>query len=216
MKLVNSMNYNDLIESSLSFLNFKKTLREASKDSHNNEYMTNCTMNVIDFDQYKDYYIKQLNLPKIYDYKDEEKTRNIKSNDVLFIYNDEIYFIEFKNGSINKTDTFKIHTKLYDSLLIILDILGENISFSKENIKYILVFNEEKKHNAKSFNSTDLQYITSRVGQLANDEIIQFDLHKFKDIYLNEVHTYTKSEFERMFVDKYKNIDMFVNACSGA
>lgn len=210
------MNYNDLIESSLSFLNFKKTLREASKDSHNNEYMTNCTMNVIDFDQYKDYYIKQLNLPKIYDYKDEEKTRNIKSNDVLFIYNDEIYFIEFKNGSINKTDTFKIHTKLYDSLLIILDILGENISFSKENIKYILVFNEEKKHNAKSFNSTDLQYITSRVGQLANDEIIQFDLHKFKDIYLNEVHTYTKSEFERMFVDKYKNIDMFVNACSGA
>lgn len=204
------MKYNDLISYSSKF---KKTLCETSKDEQHNEYMTNCKMNVIDFDEYKDYYIKELNLPNIYDKQNNIKTRNIKSNDALFVTNDEIYFIEFKNGSISQTDTFNIHTKLYDSLLIILDTLCENVSYSKKKVSYILVFNEEKKHKAKSFDSSSLQYLSSRFSELAKNEIIQFNLHKFKDIYLNEVHTYTKSQFERNFVKKYQNIDMFEQLC---
>lgn len=201
------MSYNKLIDSALGF---KKTLNEASKDTKNCEYMTKSSINVIDFDTYKDYYIKELSLPDIYDEENEIQTRNIKSNDALFINNDEIYFIEFKNGAIrSKSDRFNIHTKLYDSLLIILDILNKNMSFAKKNIKYILVFNEDKNPKANSCEATPFQYMISRLTELSNDEIIQFDLHKFKDIYLNEVHTYTKSQFDRNFVKRFENVDMF-------
>ncbi|WP_152607244.1 hypothetical protein [Terrisporobacter othiniensis] len=202
------MSSNYLISSGCQF---RETLSETSKDTANNEYMTNSNMNVINFDSYKEFYINKLNLPIIYDSRNTPQKRGIKSNDALFINNDEIYFIEFKNGSINDSNNgpFSLHTKLYDSLLILLDTIDENISFSRKNIKYILVFNETKKHKAKSFRSNSLNAISSRLADLSNKEIIHFDLHKFKDIYLNEVHTYTKSQFERNFVRRFQNIDMF-------
>lgn len=207
------MNYNDLITNGLSF---KETLSETSKDTTNNESMTDSQLNVINFDKYKDFHIDNLNLPNIYDFNNNIQIRGIKSNDVLFINKDEIYFIEFKNGAIDNKANNNIHTKLYDSLLIILDALEQSVSFARNNIKYILVYNEDKKHRSSSFNSAALNAISSRLAELSKKEVIHFNLHKFKDVYLKEVHTYTKSEFERKFVDKYKNIDMFVNECSGA
>lgn len=54
-------------------------------------------------------------------------------------------FIEFKNGIISQTVNYELRLKIYESLLILLDIINENISFSRKKISYILVYNEDKK-----------------------------------------------------------------------
>ena len=79
------------------------TLKQTSKDDNNEEYMTESTIRVINFDSVGgDKYSKnnKLNI-------------QLKTNDVLFLHNDKKYtFIEFKNGKLldktNKIDIKKL------------------------------------------------------------------------------------------------------------
>ena len=66
-------------------IEYKSTLKKTSKDDSNN-YMTNSDLQVIDFDCLKDKYTGKI----------EFKGVGIKSNDALFIQDENYVFIEFK------------------------------------------------------------------------------------------------------------------------
>ena len=185
------------------------TLKQTSKDDNNEEYMTESTIRVINFDSVGgDKYSKnnKLNI-------------QLKTNDVLFLHNDKKYtFIEFKNGKLvdktNKIDIKKlkdIELKILNSLFVLGDIEEKSLSSLKEITDYILVYNEEKNTpNERNSISEIGNYfinqgnISSEKTKTEREEIICFGLEKFKDYCFKNVHTYSKEEFEEKFVKKYE------------
>ena len=113
------------------------TLKETSLDDGGSvaAYMTDSQIEVVDFDKVKDDYAGNLHLPI-----------RPQSNDALHIAlgsNDT--FIEFKNGSLRYEEKRKeVRRKVYDSVLMLTDIIGENISYTRKHLNYILVYNETK------------------------------------------------------------------------
>ena len=185
------------------------TLKQTSKDDNNEEYMTESTIRVINFDSVGgDKYSKnnKLNI-------------QLKTNDVLFLHNDKKYtFIEFKNGKLldktNKIDIKKlkdIELKILNSLFVLGDIEEKSLSSLKEITDYILVYNEEKNTpNEKNSISEIGNYfinqgnISSEKTKTEREEIICFGLEKFKGYCFKNIHTYSKEEFEEKFVKKYE------------
>ena len=185
------------------------TLKQTSKDDNNEEYMTESTIRVINFDSIGgDKYSKnnKLNI-------------QLKTNDVLFLHNDKKYtFIEFKNGKlVDKTNKINIkklkdiELKILNSLFVLGDIEEKSLSSLKEITDYILVYNEEKNTpNERNSISEIGNYfinqgnISSEKTKTEREEIICFGLEKFKDYCFKNVHTYSKEEFEEKFVKKYE------------
>ena len=185
------------------------TLKQTSKDDNNEEYMTESTIRVINFDSVGgDKYSKnnKLNI-------------QLKTNDVLFLHNDKKYtFIEFKNGKLldktNKIDIKKlkdIELKILNSLFVLGDIEEKSLSSLKEITDYILVYNEEKNTpNERNSISEIGNYfinqgnISSEKTKTEREEIICFGLQKFKGYCFKNIHTYSKEEFEEKFVKKYE------------
>ena len=185
------------------------TLKQTSKDDNNEEYMTESTIRVINFDSVGgDKYSKnnKLNI-------------QLKTNDVLFLHNDKKYtFIEFKNGKLldktNKIDIKKlkdIELKILNSLFVLGDIEKKSLSSLKEITDYILVYNEEKNTpNERNSISEIGNYfinqgnISSEKTKTEREEIICFGLEKFKGYCFKNIHTYSKEEFEEKFVKKYE------------
>jgi len=121
------------------------------------------------------------------------------SNDALYIKNnDEIYFIEFKNGKIDTEAKLEIKLKICESLLIFMDIINKDLSFTRESVKYILVYNQEK--NASE--SKDYLY-KHKIEEKAKEKSIQASLRRFEKLYFKEVFTVTKEEFETVFIKKW-------------
>lgn len=187
---------------------FFSTLRETSKDTTKAEsdasrYMTKSEMVVINFDAVKDFYVKELAVPEV-----------PKSNDAFVIVSDDdAYFIEFKNGEIDISKNYQIKVKIYDSLLLLLDMIEKNISFSREHLHYILVYNEDILHSSPQFNKEEfdkvkMQFsphrdkIVKKINRLAGKKYIQFGLKKFERLYFKSVDTYTKQQFEQLFIKK--------------
>ena len=185
------------------------TLKQTSKDDNNEEYMTESTIRVINFDSVGgDKYSKnnKLNI-------------QLKTNDVLFLHNDKKYtFIEFKNGKLldktNKIDIKKlkdIELKILNSLFVLGVIEEKSLSSLKEITDYILVYNEEKNTpNERNSISEIGNYfinqgnISSEKTKTEREEIICFGLEKFKGYCFKNIHTYSKEEFEEKFVKKYE------------
>lgn len=191
-----------------NFESYKITLKESSKDKHNKtneEYMSQLEYEIINFDEIKNIYLSKLN-PKPSD--------TPFSNDALFNYNDEWYFIEFKNGTIDNLTNAEIKTKIYDSLLIFLDMIDKNIEYSRNKMNYILVFNEQKIEKnciSKQFNKEEyLEYneipsknspsfadITSLMDDLAgNFGRAQFGLERYENFLFHKVLTIPKYRFD--------------------
>ena len=187
------------------------TLKQTSKDDNNEEYMTESQIKVINFDSVGgDKYTRNNNL-----------SIQLKTNDVLFLHNDERYtFIEFKNGKLldksNRIDIKKlkdIELKILNSMFVLGDIEGKSLNTLKEITNYILVYNEEKNSpNEKNSISEIGNYFVNQGSSLSvgentfgKDEIICFGLEKFKGYCFKNVHTYSKEEFEEKFVKKMEN-----------
>lgn len=166
----------------------RSSFKETSRDSDSGEikYMTNSEVQVINFDGVKDDYISKMKLSDI-----------PCSCDALYIANNErIFLIEFKNGVVNRKKAYNVYNKIYDSLLIFNDIIGENISFCRNNLFFILVYNEEK--NPK-------EIISKYMHKKAKENHAEFNLDKFEKIYFKKVLTYTEKEFEDSFLSKIEN-----------
>lgn len=173
----------------------KDTLKELSKDDHDEreqstiEYMTESDFRAVDFDEVKKIYANGLG----------HSENDLNSVDGLAHTDTELVFIEFKNG---KVENKNVKDKIRDSLLIFCDKTGTNISYTRQNMDFILVYNEQKNRLPNQYTKGMMQrsdsrsFITKRFVQLAREEIVLFGLERFKSLYFKDVHTYTQEEFE--------------------
>ncbi len=79
----------------------------------------------------------------------------------------------------------------------------ENISFCRNNIYFILVYNEGKNPDGKSEikqEDSSKARISKYVHRKAKKKFVRFGLDRFEKIYFKEVFTYTESEFEKAFL----------------
>lgn len=175
-------------------------LKETSIDKHDKKIkpMTQSTREAINFDQVKNKYVADLSLSTI-----------PKSNDALFDEgNGELVFVEFKNGLMNREEQFAVRKKIYDSVMIFTDITSTGITYTRNNMKYILVYNEtvnqnnyqdeelQKKQNSVVQPSTSFDDIAKSFSSFANEEYICFGIRIFQNYCFKEVHTYTEKEFD--------------------
>lgn len=169
------------------------TFEEVSKDTDSKvpDSMTKSQIKTINFDKVKEAYIKGMRL-----------TNTPCSNDALYITKDgEYYFIEFKNGKMTRDKVFNVYNKIYDSLLIFNDIVGQNISFCRDKVNFILVYNESKNPNEDMGQEENPRIkIGKHFSKKAKKQFVRFDLNRYKKIYFKDVYTYTEKEFEEEFL----------------
>ncbi len=134
-------------------LDNRESLRETSKDDsdpNDIQYMTSSETEVVNFDLVKRHYVNGFGLSE----------DAITSVDAIVPLEDRILFVEFKNGQVNNRN---IKDKARDSLLVFLEIIGENIAFSRSNIDFIVVYNLEKNPLPRQVQKGQLQETPSRV-----------------------------------------------------
>lgn len=161
----------------------KCTLKRASKDDDGGCFMCESILQVIFFDKIPKEYCRRLHcrvLPK--------------SNDALYIsQGDNWYFIEFKNGTVEKADVYR---KIYDSIIMLIELkIIPDFKFVREHIHYILVYNPEKYSDMPARDK-----IHSYMYERAESERKLFGIEKLKTFLLKETHTYTPGLFEENFV----------------
>lgn len=162
------------------------TLKKSSMDTTNRNPMTESAIKVVNFDKIPNEYARGKGWGGV-----------PKSNDALYIdVQGKWFFIEFKNGTIQKDEVYR---KLYDSLIILTEWgIIPNFDFVRENINYILVYNGEKYGKIQKSEALEQSY--GYFMNLAQQEERLFELDKFESYLFNEVHTYTQSLFENSFV----------------
>ena len=181
------------------FTDHLSNLKETSIDKRDGtpQYMTLSTREAVNFDGVKEEYVKPLGVSEI-----------PKSNDALF---DDgkgfLVFVEFKNGYMDHRKQFAVRKKVYDSVLIFTDITSTGISFMRDHMKYILVYNEtanqdndldeelKKKRKTAVQPSPAFDAFAKNMGKYANEEYVCFGLKIFQNYCFKEVYTYTEAEF---------------------
>ena len=167
------------------------TLKKTSRDPTNNQYMTESTIDVIDFDKIPKEFARGKGWPGV-----------PKSNDALYIDSSVWTFIEFKNGHIDKADVYR---KIYDSIIMLLELkIVPDVDFVRKHIRYILVCKKTQVQPAQE--SENRTTIYSHIKNRANAETVLFELDKLQGYLLAEVHTYSPEEFEAKFVRKYTSL----------
>lgn len=161
----------------------KCTLQKASEDDARNLFMCESTLGVIDFDKIPKEYCRKLNC-----------SAPPKSNDALYIsLENDWYFIEFKNGTVEKADVYR---KIYDSIIMLMELeIIPDFQFVRKHIHYILVYNPKKYSETPGRDA-----IHSYICERAENERELFNIHKFKGFLLKDTHTYTPELFKRNFV----------------
>mgnify|MGYP006922144306 CR=1 FL=1 len=169
----------------------KETFKETSKDDSDTshiQYMTDSEMEIVNFDQVKRCYVNALGLSE----------NNAASVDALAQFAEGFAFVEFKNGKVNNRN---VKDKIRDSLLMFTDITGESVSNTRNNLDLIVVYNIERNPLPNQLKRGTLQESPSRIAiadhiaKKAKEEIILFDLERYKKLYFRKVHTYSKEKF---------------------
>lgn len=164
------------------------TLKKSSMDTTNKNPMCESNLKVVNFDKIPNEYARERGWSGV-----------PKSNDALYIdVQGKWFFIEFKNGTIHKDE---IYRKLYDSLIMLIEWkVIPNFEFIRENINYILVYNEGKYGKVQQAPGRNQTY--DYFMNLAKQEERLFDIDKFEKYLFNETHTYTQSLFKDNFVQR--------------
>lgn len=195
----------DMDVSSL-FSDFSKT----SYDDNNREIFIDSNDKCIDFDKVKEYYFKKHNTKHQIIHERENHgskyiyMREYSSNDAVKVFNDMDYFIEFKNQ--NNPERNKIYGKIKDSLLIYMDIFDENLSYTRENLGYILVYNPNKDKNDKDGLGQYKEYdnIQEKIKSLAKEKVDKFCLKSnLEEFYFKDVIVLSKDDFEKKLSNTY-------------
>lgn len=166
------------------------TLKECSKNADGAKpyYMTQSSLSVINFDAVKIEYTLKKRGDKTYE-------GTIRSVDALVQKDSLIILIEFKSGTVNKSD---VRMKLDESLIILLDILDEKVSFAQKNVEYILVFDKSKNF----LKQQSLQFIKDQVTDLAKEHNTYFGLACLNRLCVKKVQTVSMEEFNERIVPK--------------
>jgi hypothetical protein len=170
---------------------FGDTLEQTSEDSDEKEnpqgrgvFMTSSQKKVVNFDKFKESVAAKYRLRK-----------SPNSCDVLYRHTENAWFlIEFKNGKIDKEKIFQIRGKVFQSLLLFTEKVDKTICFTRENLSFILVYNENTARIA----------IGKSLSRLGNSEFVPFGLlESLQRLYFREVYVWNKKEFDSNFVEKY-------------
>lgn len=182
------------------FSDFSKT----SYDDNGGEIFIDSNDKCIDFDKVKEYYFKKHKTKHqlIHERNNYENNyyymREYSSNDAVKVVNGMDYFIEFKNQ--NNLDKKKIYGKIKDSLLIYMDIFDENLSYTRENLGYILVYNPNKDTNDKrglgQYKVFDK--LQDKIKALAKERVDKFSLKSnLEEFYFKDVIVLSKDDLKR-------------------
>ena len=191
------------------------SLKEASKDSsvHPVEYMSESMLSVYNFDEVARRY---------FDGQPQRPGELPKSADALVKCDADSYaLVEFKNGRLNGRRMHEVHQKALDSLLILGDLLKTTISWSREHLDYVLVYNEAKNATGlsedddpsrgvqSSRSRRDIVRATSRLGlgdRSRRSSVAEFGLgRKLRNYCFREVRTYTERDFQRELVSSWEH-----------
>ena len=174
-----------------TFKDNRNSLRELSKDNSDGiQYMTESMIEAVDFDALKTGYVNALGLSE----------EAVSSVDALILTENCQVFVEFKNGDM-KNEKRKVKDKVRDSLLLFCDIAKKDISYTRQYMDFVLVYNLEKNPIPNQL-TKGVQESPSRVdiakyfSKKAGEEFIRFELERFKKVYFRNVHTYSSEEFE--------------------
>ena len=147
-------------------LNYSKleiSLKESSYSKTSKSYMTECEFEIINIDE----------LVKQYDkiYKFRNPPSSVDSIYKFIKIKNELYLIEFKSGSFKQkkeiidykdnedytnfeSKKYEIYKKGYDSFITLMDLgIIKDLDYCKNNVVYILVYNENKKEEYKNQNN---------------------------------------------------------------
>lgn len=180
------MNAPDIDNEPSIYRDNRSTFKVVSEDTeHHVSMIGDMTIPVYNFDDIKNKYIVKCSIPS-----------NPHSCDALYVDDNQIVLIEFKNGNIKLKD---IILKLYDSLMILFDEgMGlqwrrkdyeANISYSRMNISFILVCRKEK---------IPIRNIHGHVARRAD-----LGLGTWKGYLYRDVEVYTPEEFESYFIKQW-------------
>ncbi len=199
----NMSTFKDTSFDKAAFLRSKNNKRKDDSgkvsDCKKEYYMTLSEIEVIDFDGVIANYASSLGIGE----------HRPCSSDAL--YKDEMgqfYFVEFKNGKMKMSTQYNVMEKIYNDLLIFCDIMGQTVSFCRENVNFILVYNESKNlsEETKELDKIDQESSKTKIAKhftkKAKKKFIRFDLGKFEGLYFKEVFTFTEKEFEKEFLSK--------------
>ena len=187
------------------FLPHISTLRKTSENCPQNgqvSYMTESDIAVINFDQVMATYARRFHVD------------TPASNDALLQVGDICYFIEFKDGNM-RNEIHSVKRKIFESLLVLGDMLGRTISFSREHMVYVLVYNQEKSPGGDDAKMKKDEYrpspshfgIMNCMGNLAKTLPDLFGLRRqFKGIYFKEVYSCSKDDFNSHFIGEHFGI----------
>ncbi len=155
---------------------YLKTLKDISKDTQNNEWMTESSIQAVYFDDVMIDYTKPLHLVK-----------KLMSVDALYDNENELFFIEFKNGRLNKGDIYEVMQKIYDTILVYGDITSKTLKDIKSKSTFILVINGEKNEKIK---------MVAPYKRKSSDSIFE-KMNYFKNYCFKDIVVYTKEEFKK-------------------
>lgn len=172
-----------------TFIDNLKTLHDTSYDEDNNQYMTNSTFPAIDFDDVKTSYVLS---------NSTISSANMRSNDALIILdsiNGKFLFIEFKNGNIQSSHKKEeIRCKIAESLLIFNDIIKENLTFDRNSVNYILVYNKNNNPKFQNQRTSSLTKIATSIGATANMTYLINGFDRYR-AYFHDIKTINETEF---------------------
>ncbi len=166
------------IDSVPIFRDNKATLKSRSLDNAEGEYMTESSIVATNFDDVKRIYTNCLG----------HSDHDAYSIDALLQSQEAVVFIEFKNGK--NIENSIIRWKAYDSLIMFNDLTDSTVKDSRKSIDLIVVYNKEKQ---KTPSRTE---IGKTIMSLSGEELILFNLERYKGLYFHDVHTYSQDEFE--------------------
>ena len=178
--------------------NYICTLKKASIDTTNGKPMCESLIKVVNFDQIPNEFSRGRSWAGV-----------PMSNYALYIdVQGKWYFVEFKNGAIKKEEVYR---KLYDSLIMLLEWkIIPTFDFIRQNINYILVYNEGKYGKIEKSPARDQTY--DYFTGLAKSEKRLFDIDKFEKYLFNNTHTYTQSMFQEKFVHPMEEEEIIFSA----
>jgi hypothetical protein len=166
---------------------YGETLEKTSEDVNKppaERFMTSCKKIVVNGDKFKNDFVKTMGLSQV-----------PMSCDALCMTSpNEFFLIEFKNGKIDNPKIYEVKVKIFETLLILTEKLNKTIQFTRENVTFILVYNEDMAHKF---------YIHREVFSRTRDFKVDMGLSRFEKIYFKAVNVYSKTEFETRSVSQY-------------
>jgi len=160
------------------FKNIKDTIENISYDKENKEYMSNSKLEIFNFDKVKN------NFAKKHGIADDNKP---KSADGCQHKDNNIIFIEFKNGEITSKAKRDIRCKMLNSVLILSAITDNKISYLKNICQFILVYNQEKNGDIN---------LSINLNKDAKQQNKSFDLSGYDNVFFSKTDLFNKNEFE--------------------